>query len=153
MYPRGLYDTQNKHPLFRTANGAPLDLSTPSTIKGWWNFGSLSGICLKLRCQKVTANCNRTIPSHTPLSKHRHRIRKSETYLSRHTLRLTTTNTPCKRSLTILRLYLPTHRAKLILRIIQLYRHLIIRSTNTILNLSKWSANSKTLVSYSGFAT
>ena len=38
--------TRNKHPLFKIANDALVDLSTPSTIRGWWNFGSLLGICL-----------------------------------------------------------------------------------------------------------
>jgi len=38
--------TRNKHPLFKIANDALVDLPTPSTIRGWWNFGSLLGICL-----------------------------------------------------------------------------------------------------------
>nr|AQP30364.1 cytochrome b [Nasutitermes sp. SC TB-2017] len=38
--------TRNKHPLFKIANDALVDLPTPSTISGWWNFGSLLGICL-----------------------------------------------------------------------------------------------------------
>nr|AQP27561.1 cytochrome b [Hospitalitermes sp. C TB-2017] len=38
--------TRNKHPLFKIANNALVDLPTPSTISGWWNFGSLLGICL-----------------------------------------------------------------------------------------------------------
>jgi len=38
--------TRNRHPLFRIANNALVDLPTPSTIRGWWNFGSLLGICL-----------------------------------------------------------------------------------------------------------
>nr|QXI86628.1 cytochrome b [Astalotermes sp. E JRA-2021a] len=37
---------RNKHPLFKLANDALVDLPTPSTISGWWNFGSLLGICL-----------------------------------------------------------------------------------------------------------
>nr|YP_001256924.1 cytochrome b [Reticulitermes virginicus]ABN10481.1 cytochrome b [Reticulitermes virginicus] len=37
---------RNKHPLIKIANGALVDLPTPSTISGWWNFGSLLGICL-----------------------------------------------------------------------------------------------------------
>nr|AMX22859.1 cytochrome b [Coptotermes testaceus] len=37
---------RNKHPLFKIANNALVDLPTPSTISGWWNFGSLLGVCL-----------------------------------------------------------------------------------------------------------
>nr|WHM51522.1 cytochrome b [Reticulitermes hesperus] len=37
---------RNSHPLIKIANGALVDLPTPSTISGWWNFGSLMGICL-----------------------------------------------------------------------------------------------------------
>jgi ubiquinol-cytochrome c reductase cytochrome b subunit len=33
-------------PLFKIANNALVDLPTPSTIRGWWNIGSLLGICL-----------------------------------------------------------------------------------------------------------
>jgi len=38
--------TRNKHPLFKIANDAVVDLPTPSTIRAGWNFGSLLGICL-----------------------------------------------------------------------------------------------------------
>nr|YP_009351220.1 cytochrome b [Microcerotermes nervosus]AQP28863.1 cytochrome b [Microcerotermes nervosus] len=38
--------TRNSHPLFKIANHALVDLPTPSTISGWWNFGSLLGLCL-----------------------------------------------------------------------------------------------------------
>nr|WMY24141.1 cytochrome b [Nasutitermes sp.]WMY24179.1 cytochrome b [Nasutitermes sp.]WMY24194.1 cytochrome b [Nasutitermes sp.] len=38
--------SRNSHPLFKIANNALVDLPTPSTISGWWNFGSLLGICL-----------------------------------------------------------------------------------------------------------
>ena len=38
--------TRNKHPIFKIANDAPVDLPTPSTNRGWWNFGSLLGTCL-----------------------------------------------------------------------------------------------------------
>nr|YP_009350817.1 cytochrome b [Trichotermes ducis]AQP27834.1 cytochrome b [Trichotermes ducis] len=38
--------TRHSHPLFKIANNALVDLPTPSTISGWWNFGSLLGICL-----------------------------------------------------------------------------------------------------------
>lgn len=34
------------HPLFKIANGALIDLPTPSNISLWWNFGSLLGLCL-----------------------------------------------------------------------------------------------------------
>lgn len=34
------------HPLFKIANGALVDLPTPSNISLWWNFGSLLGLCL-----------------------------------------------------------------------------------------------------------
>nr|AQP28720.1 cytochrome b [Aparatermes sp. A TB-2017] len=37
---------RHSHPLFKIANHALVDLPTPSTISGWWNFGSLLGICL-----------------------------------------------------------------------------------------------------------
>nr|URH17045.1 cytochrome b [Aparatermes thornatus] len=37
---------RNNHPLFKIANNALVDLPTPSTISGWWNFGSLLGVCL-----------------------------------------------------------------------------------------------------------
>jgi hypothetical protein len=36
----------HKHPLFKIANHTLVDLPTPSTVRGWWNFGSLLGICL-----------------------------------------------------------------------------------------------------------
>ena len=38
--------TRNRHPLFKIANNALVDLPTPSTIRSWWNFGSLLGLCL-----------------------------------------------------------------------------------------------------------
>nr|WHM51743.1 cytochrome b [Gnathamitermes grandis] len=41
--------TRNKHPLFKIANNAFVDLPTPSTISGWWNFGSLLGLCLVMQ--------------------------------------------------------------------------------------------------------
>nr|AAL88450.1 cytochrome b [Channa maculata] len=34
------------HPLLKIANDALIDLPTPSSISGWWNFGSLLGLCL-----------------------------------------------------------------------------------------------------------
>nr|QXT44620.1 cytochrome b [Anoplotermes sp. J02] len=37
---------RNSHPLFKIANNALVDLPTPSSISGWWNFGSLLGVCL-----------------------------------------------------------------------------------------------------------
>ena len=37
---------RNKQPLFKIANVTLVDLQTPSTIRGWWNFVSILGICL-----------------------------------------------------------------------------------------------------------
>nr|AIY61579.1 cytochrome b [Prorhinotermes canalifrons] len=37
---------RSSHPLMKIANHALVDLPTPSTITGWWNFGSLLGLCL-----------------------------------------------------------------------------------------------------------
>nr|URX53096.1 cytochrome b [Cryptotermes austrinus] len=34
------------HPLIKVANGALIDLPTPTNISTWWNFGSLLGVCL-----------------------------------------------------------------------------------------------------------
>lgn len=34
------------HPLIKIASGAILDLPSPANISGWWNFGSLLGLCL-----------------------------------------------------------------------------------------------------------
>lgn len=34
------------HPLIKIANGALVDLPTPTNISAWWNFGSLLGLCL-----------------------------------------------------------------------------------------------------------
>nr|WHM51587.1 cytochrome b [Dolichorhinotermes tenebrosus] len=41
--------TRNSHPLFKVANNALVDLPSPSSISGWWNFGSLLGMCLILQ--------------------------------------------------------------------------------------------------------
>ena len=38
--------SRSKHPLFKIANDAPVDVPTPSKIRSLWNFGSLLGICL-----------------------------------------------------------------------------------------------------------
>ena len=84
----------------------------------------------------IGTNCNWIISSHTLLPKHRHCIHNIKTHLSRRKLRIATTNTPCKRSLIIFRLHLFTHRAKLILRIIQLRTHIVSRGSNLILNHS-----------------
>nr|YP_009379022.1 cytochrome b [Spaniocelyphus pilosus]ARI44236.1 cytochrome b [Spaniocelyphus pilosus] len=35
-----------KHPLFKIANNALVDLPAPINISAWWNFGSLLGLCL-----------------------------------------------------------------------------------------------------------
>lgn len=37
---------RNKHPLFKIANNALVDLPAPVNISAWWNFGSLLGLCL-----------------------------------------------------------------------------------------------------------
>nr|QLY90043.1 cytochrome b [Nemotelus notatus] len=35
-----------KHPLFKIANNALVDLPAPVNISAWWNYGSLLGLCL-----------------------------------------------------------------------------------------------------------
>lgn len=35
-----------RHPLFKIANNALVDLPAPSNISIWWNYGSLLGLCL-----------------------------------------------------------------------------------------------------------
>lgn len=35
-----------RHPLFKIANNALVDLPAPANISSWWNFGSLLGLCL-----------------------------------------------------------------------------------------------------------
>nr|QGQ61718.1 cytochrome b [Carabus smaragdinus] len=40
---------RSTHPLFKIANGALIDLPTPSNISLWWNFGSLLGLCLVIQ--------------------------------------------------------------------------------------------------------
>nr|URX54472.1 cytochrome b [Glyptotermes sp. 17 AB-2022a] len=37
------------HPLMKIANGALVDLPTPTNISTWWNFGSLLGTCLGIQ--------------------------------------------------------------------------------------------------------
>jgi ubiquinol-cytochrome c reductase cytochrome b subunit len=37
---------RKSHPVIKIANGALVDLPTPSNIRAYWNFGSLLGICL-----------------------------------------------------------------------------------------------------------
>nr|URX54511.1 cytochrome b [Glyptotermes sp. 19 AB-2022a] len=37
------------HPLMKIANGALIDLPTPTNISTWWNFGSLLGVCLMIQ--------------------------------------------------------------------------------------------------------
>jgi len=37
---------RNTHPLIKIINRAVVDLPAPSNISGWWNFGSLLGLCL-----------------------------------------------------------------------------------------------------------
>jgi hypothetical protein len=41
--------TRSKCPLFKIANDTLVDLPTPSTVRGWWNFGSLLEICLVIQ--------------------------------------------------------------------------------------------------------
>nr|AAC39992.1 cytochrome b [Thomomys bottae] len=40
---------RKSHPLFKIVNHAFIDLPTPPNISGWWNFGSLLGMCLILQ--------------------------------------------------------------------------------------------------------
>nr|AGN56305.1 cytochrome b [Thomomys umbrinus] len=40
---------RKSHPLFKIVNHAFIDLPTPPNISGWWNFGSLLGMCLVLQ--------------------------------------------------------------------------------------------------------
>nr|ADF28813.1 cytochrome b [Chaetodipus arenarius] len=37
---------RKSHPLMKMVNHAFIDLPAPSNISGWWNFGSLLGLCL-----------------------------------------------------------------------------------------------------------
>nr|ACF76878.1 cytochrome b [Dipodomys merriami platycephalus]ACF76879.1 cytochrome b [Dipodomys merriami brunensis] len=37
------------HPLMKMVNHAFIDLPAPSNISGWWNFGSLLGLCLVIQ--------------------------------------------------------------------------------------------------------
>nr|Q508K2.1 RecName: Full=Cytochrome b; AltName: Full=Complex III subunit 3; AltName: Full=Complex III subunit III; AltName: Full=Cytochrome b-c1 complex subunit 3; AltName: Full=Ubiquinol-cytochrome-c reductase complex cytochrome b subunit [Chaetodipus californicus]AAY23244.1 cytochrome b [Chaetodipus californicus] len=37
---------RKSHPLLKMVNHAFIDLPAPSNISGWWNFGSLLGLCL-----------------------------------------------------------------------------------------------------------
>nr|YP_010884454.1 cytochrome b [Goniurosaurus varius]WIW75866.1 cytochrome b [Goniurosaurus varius] len=38
--------TRKTHPIIKILNHSFIDLPTPSNITGWWNFGSLLGLCL-----------------------------------------------------------------------------------------------------------
>lgn len=40
---------RTRHPLFKIANSALVDLPAPSNISTWWNFGSLLGLCLVIQ--------------------------------------------------------------------------------------------------------
>nr|AAL69591.1 cytochrome b [Cratogeomys gymnurus] len=40
---------RKSHPLMKIVNHAFIDLPTPPNISGWWNFGSLLGLCLVLQ--------------------------------------------------------------------------------------------------------
>jgi hypothetical protein len=81
-------------------------------------------------------NHHRTIPSYTLLSKHRNSILKISTHLLRYKLWMNLTNTPCKWSVTILRLYLHTYWTKYILRVLQTSPHMINWSINSVHNHS-----------------
>lgn len=37
------------HPLFKIINNSLVDLPAPTNISGWWNFGSLLGLCLGIQ--------------------------------------------------------------------------------------------------------
>nr|YP_010265210.1 cytochrome b [Allodia zaitzevi]UIP57081.1 cytochrome b [Allodia zaitzevi] len=37
------------HPLFKIMNNSLVDLPAPANISGWWNFGSLLGLCLGIQ--------------------------------------------------------------------------------------------------------
>ena len=37
---------RKNHPLIKIANNALIDLPAPINISGWWNFGSILGLCL-----------------------------------------------------------------------------------------------------------
>nr|YP_010439971.1 cytochrome b [Mastax latefasciata]UTD45017.1 cytochrome b [Mastax latefasciata] len=37
------------HPLFKIFNNSLIDLPSPSNISLWWNFGSLTGVCLMIQ--------------------------------------------------------------------------------------------------------
>jgi hypothetical protein len=74
--------TRNKQPLFKIANDVLVDLPTPSAIGGWWNFGSLLGICLV--AQIITGLFLAIL-----LSKYGHYIQQGKPYLSRRKLRMT----------------------------------------------------------------
>nr|UAM92239.1 cytochrome b [Allodia anglofennica] len=37
------------HPLFKIMNNSLVDLPAPTNISGWWNFGSLLGLCLGIQ--------------------------------------------------------------------------------------------------------
>nr|YP_010156086.1 cytochrome b [Acropoma japonicum]QQY85687.1 cytochrome b [Acropoma japonicum]BAE72439.1 cytochrome b [Acropoma japonicum] len=40
---------RKKHPLFKIANDALIDLPVPTSISTWWNFGSLLFLCLAIQ--------------------------------------------------------------------------------------------------------
>nr|YP_010894857.1 cytochrome b [Amiota setosa]WJW73370.1 cytochrome b [Amiota setosa] len=40
---------RNTHPLIKIMNNALIDLPAPINISGWWNFGSLLGLCLTIQ--------------------------------------------------------------------------------------------------------
>lgn len=42
-----MFSILKDHPLLKIVNGALVDLPRPQNISGWWNFGSLLGLCLR----------------------------------------------------------------------------------------------------------
>nr|YP_002734956.1 cytochrome b [Coptosoma bifarium]ABZ01993.1 cytochrome b [Coptosoma bifarium] len=40
---------RKQHPIIKIINNSLIDLPTPSSISGWWNFGSLLGMCLMIQ--------------------------------------------------------------------------------------------------------
>jgi ubiquinol-cytochrome c reductase cytochrome b subunit len=112
---------RNEHPLFKIANDALVGLPTPSTIRGWWNSGSLLGICLVAQIVTGLFLAIHYCPNIDTI------FSRLKTYLPIPKLWMTTTYATCKRCIALLRLYLPTYRKKPILRIIQLYAHMIYR--------------------------
>lgn len=75
-------------------------------------------------------NFKRVIFSHTLRTKHTNSFSKSNPHLSRRKYRLINSYTSCKRSINILRLYVPSYRTRDLLWILFSYRNLKYRSSN-----------------------